>query len=169
DRLRVQLDGDESAWHRRLLIIPFLTKPVKCTPDLDRILMAEEASGILNWFLLGSVRLAKFAREGTGWPLSPEQQQRVDDMLAESDSLRAFIGQRIMRVPEASLTVDELVAEYENYCAQLGWVALTKAQAERNLGPLMMEIHRAAKRNDIKRGTSQRRGYMGVCLTETDS
>lgn len=166
DRLRVQLDGDESAWHRRLLIIPFLTKPAKCTPDLDRILMAEEASGILNWFLLGSIRLAKFAREGTGWPLTPEQQQRVDDMLAESDSLRAFIGLRIVRDPAASLTVDELVAEYENYCAKLGWVALTKAQAERNLGPLMMEIHRAAKRNDIKRGTSQRRGYMGVCLTE---
>ena len=166
DRLRVQLDGDESAWHRRLLIIPFLTKPLKCTPDLDRILMAEEASGILNWFILGAIRLAKFAREGTGWPLSKEQQQRVDDMLAESDSLRAFIGLRIVRDPAASLTVDELVAEYENYCAKLGWVALTKAQAERNLGPLMMEIHRAAKRNDIKRGTSQRRGYMGVCLTE---
>ena len=166
DRLRVQLDGDESAWHRRLLIIPFLTKPLKCTPDLDRILMAEEASGILNWFILGAIRLAKFAREGTGWPLSKEQQQRVDDMLAESDSLRAFIGLRIVRDPAASLTVDELVAEYENYCAKLGWVALTKAQAERNLGPLMMEIHRAAKRNDIKRGSSQRRGYMGVCLTE---
>ena len=169
DRLRVQLDGDESAWHRRLLIIPFLTKPLKCTPDLDRILMAEEASGILNWFILGAIRLAKFAREGTGWPLSKEQQQRVDDMLAESDSLRAFIGQRIVRAQEASLTVDELVAEYENYCAKLGWVALTKAQAERNLGPLMMEIHRAAKRNDINRGTSQRRGYMGVCLTETET
>jgi len=168
DRLRVQLDGDESAWHRRLLIIPFLTKPLKSTPDLDRILMSEEGSGILNYFIYGSVILAKCAREGTGWPITDEQQKRVDDMLAESDSLRAFVGQRIVRVPEASLTVDELVAEYENYCAQLGWVALTKAQAERNLGPLMMEIHRAAKRNDIKRGTSQRRGYMGVCLTETE-
>jgi hypothetical protein len=90
-------------------------------------------------------------------------------MLAESDSLRAFITQRIVRNPEASLTVDELVAEYENYCAHLGWVALTKAQAERNLGPIMMEIHRAAKRNDIKRGTSQKRGYMGICLTESEN
>ena len=169
DRLRVQLDGDESAWHRRLLLIPFVKKPARTTPDLDRILMNEEGSGILNWFILGSIRLAEFAREGKNWPLTYEQQQRVDDMLAESDSLRAFITQRIVRNPEASLTVDELVAEYENYCAHLGWVALTKAQAERNLGPIMMEIHRAAKRNDIKRGTSQKRGYMGICLTESEN
>lgn len=167
DRLRVQLDGDESAWHRRLLIIPFLVKPPTRTPDFDRALIAEEGSGILNWFLLGAVRLARFHREGKDWPLTKEQQRRVDDMLAESDSLRSFVGQRVVRDPAASLTVDELVAEYENYCASLGWVALTKAQAERNLGPLMMELHRSAKRNDIQRGTSQRRGFMGVCLLET--
>jgi len=166
DRLRIQLDGDVGAWHRRLLIIPFLTKPPKCTPDLDRILMREEGSGILNWFLLGAVRLAKFAREGTGWPLTPVQQKRVDDMLAESDSLRAFVSQRIVREHDASLSVDELLAEYENYCAELGWMSLAKARAERSLSPLMMEIHRAAKRHDIKRGTSQRRGFMGVRLTD---
>ena len=164
DRLRVQLDGDESAWHRRLLIIPFHNKPLTTTPDLDRILMTEEGSGILNWFLLGAVRLARFARNGAGWPMSPEQQTRVDALLAESDSLRAFVNSRIERDPETTLTVDDIVAEYENFCADLGWAALTKAQAERGLGPLMMEILRAAKRNDIQRGTSHKRGFMGVRL-----
>jgi len=166
DRLRVQLDGDESAWHRRLLIIPFLHKPLKVTPDLDRILLKEEGAGILNWFIIGAAHLAQLASAGKGWPLSDEQRKRVDDILAESDSLRAFVGQSIIRVPEASITVDELVAAYENFCAELGWVALSKAQAERKLSPLMMELHRAAKRNDIRRGTSQRRGFMGVCLID---
>lgn len=48
NRLRVVLDGDESAWDRRLLIIPFLNRPPRATPDFDRILMREEGSGILN-------------------------------------------------------------------------------------------------------------------------
>jgi hypothetical protein len=30
----------------------------------------------------------------------------------------------------------------------------------------MLEIHRAAKRNDIQRGTSNRRGFMGVRLID---
>jgi hypothetical protein len=46
-------------------------------------------------------------------------------------------------------------------------MSLAKARAERCLSPLMMEIHRAAKRHDIKRGTSQRRGFMGVRLTDS--
>ena len=166
DKLRVQLDGDESAWHRRLLIIPFENIPQVSTPDFDRILMAEEGSGILNWFLLGAVRLARFAREGRRWPLTQEQQRRVDALLAESDSLRTFVNARVARDPDCSLTVDEITAEYENFCADLGWGAMTKAQAERGLGPLMMEIHRAAKRNDIQRGTSNRRGFMGVRLVD---
>jgi P4 family phage/plasmid primase-like protien len=168
DRLRVQLDGDESAWHRRLLIIPFHNTPSHCTPDLDRILMEEEGSGILNWFLLGAVRLAQLARTGKRWPLTPEQKKRLDDLLAESDSLRAFVGSRVERDAATTLTIDEIVAEYENFCADLGWAAKTKAQAERGLGPLMMEIHRAAKRNDIQRGGSNKRGFMGVRLLPFD-
>ena len=128
--------------------------------------MAEEGSGILNWFLLGAVRLARFAREGRRWPLTQEQQRRVDALLAESDSLRTFVNARVARDPDCSLTVDEITAEYENFCADLGWGAMTKAQAERGLGPLMMEIHRAAKRNDIQRGASNRRGFMGVRLID---
>jgi phage/plasmid-associated DNA primase len=168
DRLRVQLDGDESAWHRRVLIIPFQNTPSVVRPDFDRVLMEEEGSGILNWFLLGAVRLAERARTGKRWPLTPEQQKRVDVLLAESDSLRAFVGSRVTRDPATSLTVDEIVGEYENFCADLAWAAMTKAQAERGLGPLMMEIHRAAKRNDIQRGSSNKRGFMGVRLIPFD-
>jgi hypothetical protein len=130
--------------------------------------MEEEGSGILNWFLLGAVRLAERARTGKRWPLTPEQQKRVDVLLAESDSLRAFVGSRVTRDPATSLTVDEIVGEYENFCADLAWAAMTKALAERGLGPLMMEIHRAAKRNDIQRGSSNKRGFMGVRLIPFD-
>jgi putative DNA primase/helicase len=51
-RLRVRLGGDQSAWQRRLVIVrydkPFTGKPV---PNIHEILLAEEGSGILNFFI----------------------------------------------------------------------------------------------------------------------
>jgi len=166
DRLRVQLDGDESAWKRRLLIIPFDMTPPLQIADFDQMLLREESSGILNWFIVGAIRLAELSRHGIKWPLTPVQEERVDSLLAESDSLRMFVQKRIERVAGESVTVEEAQSAYENFCAELGWVALSKARIERQLGPLMMEFHRSAKRNDIARGSSQKRGYQNVRLIE---
>ena len=167
DTLRVKLDGDESAWKRRLLIIEF-TKPPAGPPieDFDRLLMQEEGSGILNWFILGAVHLVALSEQRGRFPLTPRQEERIENLLSESDSLRMFVKRRVERVPNSALTVDDLHSAYENFCAELGWVALTKNQAEKQLGPLMMEFHRAAKRNDIRCGNAQKRGFMHVGLDQ---
>ena len=89
-------------------------------------------------------------------------------MIAESDSLRQFVARSVEREPSGSITVEEVQTGYENFCANLGWVALNKNQVERQLGPLMMEFHRAAKRNDIERGGRQKRGFAGVRLHSPD-
>jgi putative DNA primase/helicase len=64
--LRVRLEGDTSAWRRRLLIVRYQNPPPQ-----DRILdfhvplLREEGSGILRWALAGFVKLqAEFAAAG---------------------------------------------------------------------------------------------------------
>lgn len=52
------------------------------------------------------------------------------------------------------------------HCNAQGWSPLSRKRFESQLGPLMMEMHRAARRNDIERGSSQKRGFMGVRLQE---
>ena len=164
DRLRVRLDGDESAWKRRLLLIEFHRSAGRQIDDFDRILMEEEGSGILNWFLIGALRLRRLSESGRRFPLTEAQEDRIDALLAESDSLRLFVKRRIEREEDASLTTEEILIAYENFCANQNWTALPKHRFEQQLGPLMMEFHRAGKRNDISRGTSIKRGFKHVRL-----
>jgi putative DNA primase/helicase len=170
DRLRVKLDGDESAWKRRLLIIDFTkAPPERPVEDFDRILIEQEGSGILNWFILGAAALVELSERRGKFPLTARQDDRVENLLAESDSLRRFARLRIERAPGQSATVEQIYSAYENFCAELGWCALAKNQAEKQLGPLMMEFHRAAKRNDIQSGGSgQKRGFMNIQLVADD-
>jgi len=167
DRLRVKLDGDESAWKRRLLIIEFNRAAACQIDDLDRVLLGEEGSGILNWFLLGAVRLGEVSRTRGRFPAGAAQEERIESLLAESDSLRLFVKARIERCTEDSLTTEEILSAYENYCALQEWEALARKRFDQQLGPLMMEFHRAPKRNDLKRGGSTKRGFMNVRVIET--
>lgn len=164
DRLRVRLDGDESAWKRRLLLIEFHRSAGRQIDDFDRVLLGEEGSGILNWFLVGALRLRRLSESGRRFPLTEVQEDRIDALLAESDSLRLFVKRRIDREEDASLTADEILIAYENFCANQNWTALPKHRFEQQLGPLMMEFHRAGKRNDISRGSSIKRGFKHVRL-----
>ena len=169
DRLRVKLDGDESAWKRRLLIIPF-DRPATCKiDDFDRVLLAEEGSGILNWFIIGAMRLRELSLKRKDILLTSAQEDCIESLLAESDSLRLFIKQCVRRERGASITSDEILAAYENYCATKGWSALPRKRFESQAGPLMMEFHQAAKRNDLKRGNTAKRGFMHVEIIETDT
>ena len=166
DRLRVKLDGDESAWKRRLLIIPFDRESAQIIEGFDAELLREEGSGILNWFLLGTIRLRGVSRRSERFPITPLQAERIESLLCESDSLRLFVRRSLAREAGCSATTDELFTAYENHCNTLGWSALSRKRFETQLGPLMMEMHRAARRNDIARGGSQKRGFMGVRILE---
>jgi putative DNA primase/helicase len=166
DRLRVKLDGDESAWKRRLLIIPFEQQSAQMIEGLDVELLREEGSGILNWFLLGTIRLREASRRRERFPVTPLQAERVESLLCESDSLRLFVKRGITRETGCSVTIEELFTAYENHCNAQGWAPLSRKRFETQVGPLMMELHRAARRNDIERGSNQKRGFMGVRIQE---
>ena len=53
-RLTVHLEGDVSAWQRRLKIIAYeKPKPATVIPRLDKQILQSEASGVSNWMLDG--------------------------------------------------------------------------------------------------------------------
>jgi hypothetical protein len=95
-RLRVHLEGDESAWRRRLAIVrceqPFNLPKI---PDIDQILLRREGSGILNWFLEGTQKLLRSIQQTGDIALSTRQLERVHALLSESDSLRIYLRENL--------------------------------------------------------------------------
>jgi len=91
-RLRVNLEGDQSAWRRRLAIVRY-ERPYnrKTIPDIHEKLLQAEGSGILNFYLEGVQKLFRDIQETGNLVLSERQRQRVDALLSESDSLRIFL------------------------------------------------------------------------------
>jgi P4 family phage/plasmid primase-like protien len=165
-RLCVRLDGDAAAWRRRILIIDFDQKPVeKRIPFFAARLLEEEGSGILRWMIDGAVAMLDDLARFGAVQLSQQQTKRIEDLLAESDSIRAFVRDCI--VPGDSLstiTVTELTAAYFDYCDSRGWEARSRHRFETAAADVMMEIHRASKRNDIRRDEKNQRGYSCVQL-----
>ena len=164
-RLRVRLDSDVGAWRRRLLIIDFSHPPIaKPIPYFGRKLVEEEGPGILNWAIEGAVMLLSDIEVHGGIQMSERQQRRVDDLLSESDSVRTFVNARIRSAPDQDVTVAELCEDYTDFCNERGWEALSIRQFESSIADAMLELHRAMRRNDIKRGGKHQRGFSHVAL-----
>jgi P4 family phage/plasmid primase-like protien len=167
-RLRVRLEGDTSAWRRRLLIIRYQNPPPKNRIlDFHVPLLRDEGSGILRWALAGFVKLqAEFAATGD-FALTKKQVDRVDSLLAESDSLRFFMRERLQKSTHASVTTAEISQAYAEYCADRGWNALPTTVVERTLPDLMLEMFQATKSQSIERdGKKSSRGWRRVQLLE---
>ena len=166
-RLRVNLQGDQTAWKRRMRIIQFDQPVERAIADFDKILIEQEGSGILNWFIEGAIEVAAWANNGGQFPVTVEQMARVDDLLDASDSLRLFVETRTQRQPGSDVTSEELFDAYENFCAQKHWKATSKGRVFDELPGLMEKIYKRPRRNDIKRDGGTRRGYMDVSLVSS--
>ena len=165
-RLRVRLEGDEGAWRRRLLVMRFeKPAPAKRILDFDRVLLREEGSGILRWALAGFLKLQSEFAETGDFKLSDAQRERVDSLLAESDSLRLFVESSMERHDHENITSSEISQAYAEYCADQGWNALPTAMVERTLPDLMLELFHVTKSNSIERdGKKSNRGWRRVRL-----
>jgi phage/plasmid-associated DNA primase len=165
-RLRVRLDGDTSAWRRRLLIVRYQNPPPQNRIlDFHEQLLREEGSGILRWALAGFVKLqAEFAEMGD-FKLTDAQRERVDSLLAESDSLRLFVKEKLERHEFGNVTGAEISQAYAEFCADKGWNALPSAVVERTLTDLMLDLFHVTKSHDIERdGKKSNRGWRRVRL-----
>jgi putative DNA primase/helicase len=162
-RLRVRLCGDIGAWRRRLLIVRYEgPKPPKEIPDFGEKLAREEGSGILNFALAGLAMLLKDIDELGNIALTERQKTIVDNLLAESDSLRLFLQEAIAEADGEDLSVNEIVEAYAAFCPEKGWNPLAITEVHRSLEGLMLELFHVTKSHCIKRNDRSVRGFFGV-------
>ncbi len=170
-RLRVRLEEDAGAWRRRLLVVRYeKPAPEKRILDFHNVLLEEEGSGILRWALAGFVKLqAEFAERGD-FVLTESQRERVNSLLAESESLKLFVKERLERCEGEDVTCSEISQAYVEYCADKGWNALSSAVVERTLPDLILENFHVTKSHSIERdGKKSNRGWRKVRLRQMDS
>ncbi len=162
-RLRVHLEGDQSAWKRRLAIArydkPFTGKKI---PDIHERLLSSEGSGILNWFLEGTRKLIEDISKHGDIALSQRQKDHVESLLLESDSLRLFIKQSVSRVDAGDLAVSELVEKYMKFCSDSGWSPIPVSVVHRQLDDILLELFAVSRSNSVQRQGKAVRGYRGL-------
>lgn len=164
--LHIALDGDEDAWRRRLLVVQFKRTVETLRLNFAKKLLAEEGEGILAWMVKGAV-LHLQERQSGGFVLTPQQQARVDDMIAQSESVMQFVRARIMKQKARHLTVHEITDAYLQFCAEKHWTPLSERQFQNNLAQAMEVQHHVIRRNDIV-GPDKKsvRGFSGVALLQ---
>ena len=162
-RLTVHLEGDTGAWRRRLVIIEYRhPQPEKVIVDLSEQILAQEASGVLNWMLEG---FEKIRADDFQLHLTPAQQKVVDDLLLESEGHVVFVRENLERDSEEQLTVAECYAAYVAFCNEHGWRALTKNKFGAVIGDTVVHQFGITTRHDIPddKGKEQR-GWKGIRL-----
>ena len=164
-KLRVRLEGDADAWHRRLMIINYeKPKPKERISDYGGKLIKMEGPGILNWLIEGAIQYQTEIDEMGDLYLTPAQRSRVDRLLLESDSVRHFILARVVRSNTSNVTVTELQEGYQEYCEDMGWLPVKPHEVSGSLRELMTELHRVGFSHDIKRHNNIERGYRNLEL-----
>jgi len=159
-RLRVRLHGDVAAWRRRLRIVRYEgPQPKKRSPDFGERLVREEGPGILNFFIAGLDMLLEDIDATSDIVLPQRQHDIVDSLLAESDSLRVFLTERVQRAEDSDLSVQEIVEEYAAFCPEHGWSPLPITTVHHDLEGLMLELFHVSKSHSVKRDGRSVRGY----------
>ena len=173
-RLRINVQGDLGAWSRRILLLEFnQPKPATVIPKYHDVLLREEGSGILNWFLEGAETLATIVTNAQPFPLTSAQRQRVDNLLSESDSVRFFILNHVRR---SSLSADCVTSEnlfrgYLQVCGAKDWQSEPERRFQQRAAELMLELHQAVAVKHLERQNreeSGKRGYRNVMLVSMD-
>lgn len=174
-RLKVNVQGDLGAWSRRLLLLDFSQpKPQRVIPNYHEVMMEQEGSGILNWFLRGAQDLCGHIKAGKAFPISDRQRAAIDNLLGESDSVRCFITDFVRGSAMSCdcITTDELYQGYLQMCNSREWSPEPERRFQRRAADLMLEIHQAVPSNHLRRQDddgNDLRGYMKVTLINIDA
>jgi phage/plasmid-associated DNA primase len=165
-RLMLKLSGDASAYSRRLILIIFENAVDEPIPNFDKILIEQEGSGILNWFLSGALEMLECIANRQPFPLTPEQKMRVEDLLNESDSLRHFVDNCIHRtgMPTDGVTTIALHRAYMEHCDTKAWQPIGKKTFEGKIPDLICERHKSHKQRHLGGSSDSPSGYQGIVL-----
>jgi len=165
-RLCVRLQGDVGAWRRRLNIVRYeAPPPPKIIHDFGGYLVRTEGSGILNWALMGAQKvLTEIPDDGGDFKMTARQRDIVDSLLAESDSLRQFLQDRLVADTYSDVTVTELVEAYGAYCPERRWQPLPITEVHNKIEGLMLELFGVTKSHSVERDGKNHRGFNRVRL-----
>lgn len=164
ERLTVNVAEDESAWSRRLLIVEF-KKPnyAKKIDGFAELLLKEEASGILNWALDGLFMLWEDLEKIGDFDMSPTQKKRIENMLGESESVRHFVQNCLVR-GHGNITKEEFKEAYVAYCVKMGWVPKVPRKLSAEMDEVMARYMGVYESRSIIRHGVATRGFSGVIL-----
>jgi P4 family phage/plasmid primase-like protien len=169
-KLRIRLQGDQSAWRRRLLLVPYQQQRSSQTiRDFYQIILRDEAPGILLWGLDGLAKLRRDLQIYGDIHLSKRQLQLIENVLEESDSLRIFLRRSIARNDKDNLTVDEIVSAYLAFCINQQWSPMAPGIVQRHLEPLMLEYFGTGRDTHIERNGKAQRGFRNVRFRKNDN
>ena len=166
--LRLRLDRDNDAWRRRLLLVKYeRPPPVKRNPWFKEELLETEGSGILNWMIVGAVLHKQELTERGDFVLTAAQSARIDSLLEESDSMRAFCQKRLAVAEGADATSSELSRAYNAYCSQRGWQPLPAKDVQQRITQTLDELYGIKQAHDIVRaGAGTQRGFHRIRIVE---
>ena len=161
--LRVNVDGDTDAWRRRIILINFnnAPSPKDKIPNIDDYLLEREGEGILRWAVEGAMLLLE---NGGKIKKSKTQENKVNNLLQESDPLTDFVRTRLVQDENGNVTTAELLEAFYSFCNERGWLLLPQRVVETRLPDYIYETFGLSKRTDIKREGTNRRGYYGLKL-----
>ncbi len=163
--LNIRLEGDVGAWRRRLLVIKYERQaPSKPVPDFADQLLAAEGPGILRWMVEGAIELLNDLDESGNFILTDAQKERINRLMDQSDSTRRFVEEGVVKSKGSDISVSELMTSYYEFCEERGWHPMSTSEVNAQLPRHMLEVHKAARRNDIDRGGKPARGYKHVRL-----
>jgi phage/plasmid-associated DNA primase len=105
---------------RRMVPVEFGVFPKKRDNSL-KYKIAREASGILNWAIIGLRRLLEIEDHGESWMLPASVQHTIDSYKAASDPIKAFAEEEIDRSdPDAHTPVLEVYQRWTSYAKDRG-------------------------------------------------
>jgi phage/plasmid-associated DNA primase len=163
--VRLHGDFDRTAWERRLLPISFNRDPIKLRiPFFNKILLAEEGSGILNFALAGLLDYYQDEALRGDLILSEEQTERIEKLLTQSEGFRNFISRELVAADGDEISVEELIEAYAVHAKGQKWRIPKRQTLQEQAQELMLEIWGIARSNSVERDGKNVRGYRGIRL-----
>ena len=163
--LRIALEGDESAWAERLIVLDFTGgKAKKSKADYAAALLKEEGNGIFRWLCDGGMAYLKEVRAHGDIRLSAAQRLRVDNMVLASKSLEVFVSSKLAYLEGQDMTNDEIIRAYSVFCKERGWEPVSSHVLYSRLPDLVLHKLGASKASDVIRNGARHKGYRNLIL-----
>ena len=161
---QLKLDGDESAWRRRVRWIKCRNfKPVHHDPDFAEKLLAQEGSGILNWILTGAAALLS---DNGPMPCGGLQSRRIDYLIGSADPLEWFVDSCVDSNKGTDITLPELYAAFTQFSEAMEWTPWPERRFQQEIGETMVRKLHVAKRRDVKRNGKSQVGFCHVAFKQ---